>query len=149
MVTSSMSLMSTLFLQIDSVLGVRLYDSGTKNTPGCRDISSPVLDKDSRKRRVGKHKHANTYGMKTHTSCGHMQRMCVFVCVHTHTHPWSELSLYISLLQQENKRAPAAASQQSTFSYIVVTYKELNINTLLCIDWKNTCHYNGLVDISE
>lgn len=31
----------------------------------------------------------------------------------------------------------------------MVTYKELNINALLYIDWKNTCHYNGPVDISE
>lgn len=73
---------------------------------------------------------------------------CVPLCAHAA--PLSELSILpISLLQQENKQAPAAASQQSTFSYIVVTYKELNINALLCIDWKNTCHYNGLVDISE
>lgn len=147
MVTSSLSLMSTLLLlQFECPWSLALWP---EEKPLQGGETSPLL---SQRKTVQTAMLANI-NMWTPTVWRHTHPAdicCVCQCAHTHTHPWSELSiLSISPLKQENKRAPAAASQQSSFSCIVVTYKGLNINTLLCIDWQNTCHYNGPVDISE
>lgn len=101
-------------------------------------FTHPAQDKDAIEKHV-KHKHGDAHSKKTHLSCWKVH----------HLNIWGVGSLSVLLSQQENKRAAAASSQPATYSHIAVTSKELNINALLCIDWKYTCHHNGLLDISE
>lgn len=112
--------------------------SGDKKSSECPNTSHPAQDKDAIEKHV-KHKHGGAHSKETHASCWKVH----------HLNIWGVGSLSVLLSQQENKRAAAASSQPATYSHIAVTSKELNINALLCIDWKYTCHHNGLLDISE